>query len=147
MALEMSGSIVLPAERRVVWEALNDPEVLKACIPGCEALEKVDETSFEARARLKIGPIRASFKGHVELSEIVPPSGYVITGSGDGGVAGHASGSARVDLHEAEDGTQLVYSVESRVGGKIAQLGARLINGVAKRYADEFFTCFAKQIG
>ncbi|WP_046868361.1 CoxG family protein [Microvirga massiliensis] len=144
MAMTMQGEVTLPAERARVWAALNDPEVLKACIPGCQELEKVSDTEFAAVAKLAVGPVKATFKGNVILSDIDAPNGYTITGEGQGGVAGFAKGGAKVRLAEAEGGTQLSYDVEAQVGGKIAQLGGRLINGVAKKYADQFFGNFAK---
>jgi carbon monoxide dehydrogenase subunit G len=144
MAMTMQGEVTLPAERERVWAALNDPEVLKACIPGCQELEKVSDTEFAAIAKVAVGPVKATFKGNVTLSDIDAPNGYTITGEGQGGVAGFAKGGAKVRLAEAEGGTQLSYDVEAQVGGKIAQLGGRLINGVAKKYADQFFGNFAK---
>jgi uncharacterized protein len=144
MAMTMQGEVTLPAERERVWAALNDPEVLKACIPGCQELEKVSDTEFAAVAKVAVGPVKATFKGNVTLSDIDAPNGYTITGEGQGGVAGFAKGGAKVRLAEAEGGTQLSYDVEAQVGGKIAQLGGRLINGVAKKYADQFFGNFAK---
>ena len=148
MAMTMNGSVTLPADRQTVWDALNDPEVLKACIPGCQELTRTDDGGFAATAKIKIGPVSATFKGAVTLSDIDPPNGYRISGEGQGGVAGFAKGGAKVALSDGEGGgTKLDYDVEANVGGKIAQLGGRLINGVAKKYADEFFTNFAKKVG
>jgi uncharacterized protein len=138
--------VTLPAERERVWAALNDPQVLKACIPGCEELERTGENGFRATAKVAIGPVKATFKGNVTLSDIDAPNGYTISGEGQGGVAGFAKGGAKVRLDDADAGTRLVYDVEAQVGGKIAQLGGRLINGVAKKYADEFFANFARQL-
>ena len=146
MAMTMQGEVVLPAGRDRVWSALNDPAVLKSCIPGCQELEKTSETSFRAVAKLAIGPVKATFKGAVTLSDLDPPNGYTISGEGQGGVAGFAKGGAKVRLDDAEGGTRLTYDVDAQVGGKIAQLGGRLINGVAKKYADEFFANFAKAL-
>ena len=147
MAMTMAGSVALPADRDAVWTALNDPEVLKRCIPGCQELVRVGDTGFQATAKVAIGPVKATFKGQVNLSDIDPPNGYTISGEGQGGIAGFAKGGAKVALTDAEGGgTLLTYDVEAQVGGKIAQLGGRLINGVAKKYADEFFTNFAKQL-
>ena len=143
MAMTMTGDVTLPADRPKVWALLNDPEVLKASIPGCESLEKTGDNGFAAVAKVKIGPVSATFKGKVELSDIVPDVGYTISGEGDGGVAGFAKGSAKVKLGDAEGGTLLHYDVEANVGGKIAQLGSRLIDGVAKNMADKFFASFA----
>jgi carbon monoxide dehydrogenase subunit G len=144
MAMTMQGEVVLPADRNKVWAALNDPDVLKASIPGCQDLQKVSDTEFRATAKVAVGPVKATFKGGVNLTDLDPPNGYTISGEGQGGVAGFAKGGAKVRLEDAEGGTKLVYNVEAQVGGKIAQLGGRLINGVAKKYADEFFANFAK---
>jgi len=147
MAMTMSGEATLPAARPKVWALLNDPEVLKACIPGCESLEKTGDNGFAAVAKVKIGPVAATFKGKVELSDIVPNVGYTIAGEGEGGVAGFAKGNAKVKLSDAEGGTLLHYDVEANVGGKMAQLGSRLIDGVAKTMADKFFASFAEAAG
>jgi len=145
MALNMSGEYILPADRAVVWAKLNDPEVLKACVPGCENLEKLSDTEFAAVAKVKIGPVGARFKGTITLSDLDPPTSYRISGQGDGGISGFAKGGARVRLEDAaEGGTKLAYDVEAEVGGKIAQLGSRLVASVAKKNADEFFANFAK---
>jgi carbon monoxide dehydrogenase subunit G len=145
MATTMKGEVTLPAERQKVWEALNDAAILKLCIPGCQSLEKTSDTSFTAVAKIKIGPVGASFKGTVELQDLDPPNGYRIQGSGQGGIAGFANGGATVKLTDAPEGggTVLSYDVEANVGGKIAQLGSRLIDGVAKNMADRFFKNFA----
>jgi carbon monoxide dehydrogenase subunit G len=145
MAMTMQGEVTLPATREKVWAALNDPEVLKACIPGVQELNKVSDTEFNAVAKVAVGPVKASFKGVVQLTDLDAPNGYTISGEGQGGVAGFAKGGAKVRLTaEAEGATRLTYDVEAQVGGKIAQLGGRLINGVAKKYADEFFANFAR---
>jgi carbon monoxide dehydrogenase subunit G len=145
MAMTMSGEILLPADRQTVWDKLNDPEVLKACIPGCQSLEKTGDTGFAATVKLKVGPVGATFKGSVELTDLDPPNSYRIVGQGEGGVAGFAKGAAQVTLRDAEEGEGCVlsYQVEANVGGKMAQLGARLIDGVAKKTADQFFENFA----
>ena len=147
MAMTMKGEVDLPAGREVVWAALNDPAVLKACIPGCESLEKIDENTLQATARIKVGPVAANFKGKVNLLDLDPPNGYRIVGEGEGGVAGFAKGAATVRLTPIDTGTKLSYDVEAQVGGKLAQLGARLIDGVAKKMADQFFADFAKAVG
>ena len=147
MAMTMSGEATLPAPRPKVWALLNDPAVLKACIPGCESLERTGDNGFAAVAKIRIGPVAATFKGKVELSDIVPNVGYTITGEGEGGVAGFAKGGAKVSLADVEGGTRLHYDVEANVGGKIAQLGSRLIDGVAKNMADKFFASFAEAAG
>jgi uncharacterized protein len=144
MAMTMTGEVTLPADRPKVWAMLNDPAVLKASIPGCQSLEKTSDTSFAAVVKVKIGPVGASFKGKVQLSDIDPPNGYTIGGEGEGGIAGFANGGAKVQLAEAPEGTLLKYDVQANVGGKIAQLGSRLIDGVAKKMADQFFANLAK---
>jgi hypothetical protein len=146
MAMTMNGEVQLPASREVVWAKLNDADVLKACIPGCEELEKTDEHSFRAVAKMKVGPVSARFKGKVSLSDLDPPNGYKISGEGEGGVAGFAKGGAQVKLADQDGGTLLSYDVEAQIGGKLAQLGQRLINGAAKKLADEFFANFAKAV-
>src|SRR5947199_253932 len=146
MAMTMTGEVQLAADRETVWAKLNDPEVLKACIPGCESLEKLSDVEFQAVAVTKIGPVKARFKGKVLLSDLDPPNGYRISGEGDGGVAGFAKGGATVSLQPKEGGTLLSYNVEAQIGGKLAQLGQRLVNGSAKKLADEFFANFAKAV-
>jgi uncharacterized protein len=147
MAMKMIGEVMLPADRQTVWGKLNDPEVLKACIPGCQSLEKTGENGFLATAKIKVGPVSATFKGAVTLSDLDPPNTYRISGQGEGGVAGFAKGGALVALTDAAaGGTKLTYDVEANVGGKLAQLGGRLINGVAKKMADQFFANFAKAV-
>jgi carbon monoxide dehydrogenase subunit G len=146
MAMTMTGEVQLAAPREAVWAKLNDPEVLKVCIPGCEELEKTDDNGFRATAKMKVGPVSARFKGKVNLSDLDPPNGYKISGEGEGGVAGFAKGGATVALAEKDGGTLLSYTVEAQIGGKLAQLGQRLINGAAKKLADEFFANFAKAV-
>ena len=146
MAVNMSGEVVLPADRERVWAMLNDPEVLRICIPGCETFERDGDNAFRAVAKVKIGPVSARFKGKVILTDIDAPNSYKISGEGEGGVAGFAKGGAVVRLEDAEEGTRLVYDVEANVGGKIAQLGSRLINSVAKKNADSFFAKFAEAV-
>jgi carbon monoxide dehydrogenase subunit G len=146
MAMTMTGEVALPADRATVWAALNDPDILRRCIPGAQALEKISDTEFQATAKVAVGSVKATFKGRVTLSEIDAPNGYTIAGEGQGGVAGFAKGGARVRLADAEGGTRMTYEVEATVGGKLAQVGGRLINGVAKKYADEFFDNFAKAL-
>ena len=146
MAMTMSGEVALPAAREVVWAKLNDPEILKICIPGCEQLDKISDTEFQAVAVNKIGPVKAKFKGKVTLSDLDPPNGYKISGQGDGGVAGFAKGGAVVTLAPKDGGTLLSYNVEAQIGGKLAQLGQRLINGAAKKLADDFFKKFAATV-
>jgi uncharacterized protein len=147
MAMTMNGEVTLPADRATVWAKLNDAETLKACIPGCESLEMTSDTEFRAVAKVKVGPVKATFKGTVTLSDIEPAVGYPITGEGEGGVAGFAKGGAKVRLADAADGaTTLAYDVEAQIGGKLAQLGGRLVNGVAKKLADQFFDNFSRAV-
>jgi uncharacterized protein len=146
MAMTMSGECQLAAPRETVWAKLNDAETLKTCIPGCEQLDKLSDTEFQAVATTKIGPVKAKFKGKVTLSDLDPPNGYTISGQGDGGVAGFAKGGATVKLSPKDGGTLLTYAVEAQIGGKLAQLGQRLINGAAKKVADEFFQNFAAAV-
>ncbi len=144
----MSGERILPADRATVWARLNDAETLKASIPGCESLEKLSDTELQAVAKVKIGPVSARFKGKVNLTDIDAPNSYRISGQGEGGIAGFAKGGANVRLSDAEGGaTRLSYEVDAQVGGKIAQLGSRLIDSTAKKLAEQFFTNFANALG
>jgi len=146
MAMTMTGEVVLPASRDKVWAMLNDPEVLKACIPGCEQLDRISESEFQAVATIKVGPVKARWKGKVRLSDLDPPNSYRISGEGEGGAAGFARGGAKVSLSEQDSGTRLSYDVEAQIGGKLAQLGQRLINSAAKKTADDFFGKFATAV-
>ena len=146
MAMTMNGEYQLPVSRDIVWAKLNDADTLKACIPGCETLDKLSDTEFQAVAVTKIGPVKAKFKGKVTLSDLDPPNGYKISGQGDGGVAGFATGGATVKLEPKDGGTLLSYAVEAQIGGKLAQLGQRLVNGAAKKLADDFFQKFAAAV-
>ena len=134
--MDMTGERRIPAPRQKVWDALNDPAVLKHCIPGCETLEKTGENEMKATAAVKIGPISARFNGKVQLTDLNPPTSYRISGEGQGGVAGFAKGGADVRLADDGDVTVLTYDVKAQVGGKIAQLGARLIDATSKQMAD-----------
>lgn len=144
--MEMSGERLIAAPRETVWAALNDPDVLKACIPGCESIQKLSDTEMTALVSAKIGPISSRFNGKVTLGDLDPPNSYTISGEGQGGVAGFAKGGAKVRLDDAEGGTALQYQVNAQIGGKMAQLGARLIDSVAKSYAETFFTRFSEQV-
>jgi carbon monoxide dehydrogenase subunit G len=144
--MELKGSRLIAADRATVWARLNDAETLKACIPGCQELTGSPEEGFEAVVTQKVGPVKATFKGKVTLTDVVPPESYRIVGEGSGGIAGFAKGAAAVHLTDAEGGTELVYDVDAAVGGKIAQLGARLIGGFARKMADEFFDRFQAQV-
>lgn len=137
--MEMTGEHVIPASRDKVWDMLNDPAVLRDCIPGCTALDGSPGEGFTATVTQSIGPVKATFKGEVTLSDLNPPESYTITGNGKGGVAGFAKGGADIRLSEAEQGTRLTYKVRAQVGGKLAQLGSRLIDSTAKRLAGQFF--------
>lgn len=141
--MDMSGEKRVPAPRETVWEALNDPEALKASIPGCEEVEKKSDTEFAAKVALKIGPVKARFKGEVTLSNMTPPEGYTLSGQGTGGVAGFGKGEAKVNLKEDGDETIIAYDVHASVGGKLAQVGQRLIDTTAKKLADQFFQNFS----
>jgi len=143
--MKLSGSYQINLSKEKVWEALNDPEILKKAIPGCEEFTKNSETEFTAKATNKIGPFNASFTGDVELKDLNPPNSYKITGSGNSPV-GFASGEALVKLEDHEQGTKLIYEVEANVGGKIAQVGSRLIDMTAKKMADIFFGKFSELI-
>ena len=144
MAMDMQGEERIEAPIQKVWEALNDPEILKACIPGCQSLEKKSDTHLEAVVSLKIGPIKAKFQGAVELKNLKPPHSYTIQGEGKGGIAGFAKGGATVKLSDdASGGTVLSYVVEANVGGKLAQIGSRLIDATARQMAENFFSKFA----
>ena len=145
--MDMNGSQRIEASREVVYAALNDPEVLKQCVPGCESIEKVSDTEMTAKVVLKIGPVKASFGGTIHLADLDPPNGYSISGEGSGGIAGHAKGGAKVRLEADGEATILHYNVEAQVGGKIAQLGSRLIDATAKKLAGDFFAKFGEIVG
>jgi len=140
--MEMSGEYRIDAPKAEVWAALNDIEILKICIPGCEELEQVSDTEMTAKVALKIGPVKAKFNGAVAFENVTPPEGYSIVGEGQGGIAGFAKGGADVQLVEDGDGTVLTYQAKAQVGGKIAQLGSRLIKSTAAKLADKFFKNF-----
>lgn len=144
--MEMSGEYKINASREKVWAGLNDPEILKKSIPGCEEIDQTSDTSFTAKVTAKVGPVKAKFAGAVELTDIDAPNGYRISGEGKGGAAGFAKGGANVQLTEDGDGTLLKYEVDAQVGGKLAQLGARLIDGTAKKMASQFFENFAEAV-
>lgn len=144
--MDMTGEYRIPAPRERVWAALNDPDVLRASIPGCQSLDKVSENEFAARVLAKVGPVKSTFNGHVTLSNINAPESYTISGEGKGGAAGFAKGGADVHLKEEGDDTVLSYAAKADVGGKLAQLGSRLIDGTAKKMADDFFANFRQQV-
>lgn len=145
--MEMAGERRIAASPQRVWEALNDPDVLRACIPGCQSLEKEADDRFSAVAEIKIGPIGARFKGAVALTDLDPPHGYTISGQGSGGVAGNAKGTAKVRLAADGAGTLLSYQVQAEVGGRMAQLGGPLIDATARQMADRFFGKFGEVVG
>jgi carbon monoxide dehydrogenase subunit G len=145
--MDFSGEYRIPAPRQKVWEALNDTAILQQAIPGCETLEKTSDTEMKATVRMRVGPVSARFGGKVTLSDFDPPNSYRISGEGQGGAAGFAKGGAVVKLAEDGSDTVLTYNADAQVGGKIAQVGARLIEGTAKKLADEFFSKFAELVG
>jgi carbon monoxide dehydrogenase subunit G len=145
--MDMTGEYRISAPRQRVWEALNDPETLKAAIPGCEELTKLSDNEMEARVRAKVGPVSATFTGRVTLSDLDPPVSYKISGEGKGGAAGYAKGGANVSLAEDGADTVLSYNAKADVGGKLAQIGSRLIQGTAKKMADDFFSRFSRIVG
>ncbi|MGR3368740.1 MAG: CoxG family protein [Sagittula sp.] len=144
--MQMSDSRTIKAPREVVWEAILNPEVLKACVPGCTEMSGSAEEGFEATVVQKVGPVKATFKGQVNLEDMDAPNTVKLVGEGKGGAAGFAKGSAVVKLEEAEDGTLLTYDVDASVGGKLAQLGSRIIDGFAKKMADQFFSNFQEAV-
>lgn len=144
--MDLKGEYRLPAPRQAVWEALNDPATLRECIPGCESLEVGEDGSMSAVVVAKVGPVKAKFAGVVRLEDIVAPESYSIVGEGKGGIAGFAKGGARVHLIDEGEETVLSYTVEAQVGGKIAQLGGRLIDSSAKKLSGQFFDCFAAKV-
>lgn len=144
--MDMGGEERIAAPREVVWQALNDPEILRQCIPGCQTLEQKSPTELAATVKLKIGPVSANFAGEVTLSDINPPESYTISGEGKGGIAGFAKGSATVTLVEDGTDTLLRYSTKAQVGGKLAQLGSRLIDSTSQKLAAQFFADFNKAV-
>jgi hypothetical protein len=145
--MKMNGEEIIPAKRETVWRALNDPDVLQKCIPGCQTINKTSDTTMEARVVAKVGPVKAGFNGIVNLSEMNPPISYRISGEGKGGLAGFAKGGADVRLEEVPGGTKMIYDVDAQVGGKLAMLGSRLIDSTARSMATQFFEKFAEIAG
>jgi hypothetical protein len=143
--MDMTGEYRIAAPREKVWTALNDPKVLQKCIPGCEEITKLSDTEMDATATVALGPVKAKFKGRVTLSELNPPESYTLSGEGQGGAAGFAKGQAKVRLQPDGDGTVLSYEVQANIGGRLAQMGQRLIDGAAKKMADDFFAKFAAE--
>ena len=144
--MDITGEFTIPAPRERVFAALNDPEVLKRCIPGCEVLERTSENTFEAKMAAKIGPVKAKFDTAIELSDVNPPESYVISGQGKGGPAGFGKGSAQVTLEDLGEETVLRYEAALQVGGKLAQIGSRLVGGTAKKIANDFFSKFVDEV-
>jgi len=145
--MELKDDIIINAPQDVVYAALNDADILKQCIPGCEELVKHSDTELEAKVVLKVGPVKAKFSGTVTLSPDAPPARFSLTGAGNGGAAGYAKGGAEVQLEAHPEGTLLRYTAKAEIGGKLAQLGSRLIQGTAKKLAAKFFSSFAEQVG
>jgi len=144
--MEMTGEQLIPLPQQKVWEALNDPEVLKACIPGCESIERVTDTEYKVAITAAVGPVKAKFAGKLLLSDLNPPTSYSMAFEGSGGAAGFGKGGAQVSLSSDGSGTKLSYSAKATIGGKLAQVGSRLIDGVAKKMADDFFKAFNAKI-
>ena len=142
--MEFTGTYSIPASRAAVWDALNDPEILQACIPGCEAMAQQGDNQFEATVFAKVGPVQARFKGTVTLENLEPPIGYELKFDGSGGVAGFAKGDARINLTSEGDHTVMTYQANAKIGGKLAQIGQRLVDSSAKKMADDFFTEFSR---
>ncbi|MBL8377971.1 MAG: carbon monoxide dehydrogenase subunit G [Burkholderiales bacterium] len=144
--MELTGSQLLPVSQQVAWDALNDPEILKASITGCEALDRTSDTEFNAAVVAAIGPVKARFKAKLTLSDVVAPTSYKIRFDGQGGAAGFGKGEARVNLSPEGESTRLEYAAQANVGGKLAQIGSRLVDAASKKLADEFFTKFNAEL-
>jgi len=140
--MDMSNSVTLPAPQATVWAALNDPEILKQCVPGCESIAPTGDNAYQVAMTVSIGPVKAKFKGNLRLTDIHAPNAYTINFDGQGGIAGFGKGTARVTLTPEAAGTRLDYLVNAQIGGKIAQLGSRLVDGASKKMADDFFEAF-----
>lgn len=145
--MEMSGEQLIPASQADVWAALNDPGVLKTCVPGCESIERIADNEFQVLMVARIGPVSAKFKGKLGLSDLKPPHSYAIAFEGQGGAAGFGKGSAQVQLAPDGDGTRLSYQVKANVGGKLAQIGSRLVDAAAKKISQDFFNAFNEKVG
>ena len=145
--MEMSGSRTVPADIETTWRALNDPEVLKACIAGCESVERVSDNEYRLTMTARVGPVSARFTGRIVLADIVAPTSYTLSFEGQGGAAGFAKGEARVTLTDNNPGTRIDYQAKAQVGGKLAQIGSRLVDGAAAKVADDFFARFADRLG
>lgn len=141
--MNINGQIDIHADQAMVWQRLNDPDVLARCIPGCEQFEKLSDSEYRAVVKIRVGPVTARFKGRVILADLDPPNGCRINGEGEGGIAGFAKGGARVQLMQMNEMTQLSYDADAQIGGKLAQLGQRLVAGAARKFTDEFFSKFS----
>jgi carbon monoxide dehydrogenase subunit G len=144
--MEMTGEQLIPVPQAEVWRALNDPEVLKACIAGCETIERVSDTEYRVAMTASVGPVKAKFSGKLVLSDLNPPNSYSLSFEGSGGAAGFGKGGAQVSLKPEGSGTRLSYTAKASVGGKLAQVGSRLIDGVARKMADDFFAAFNRKL-
>ena len=145
--MEMKGSRTVPADVETTWQALNDPEVLRACIPGCESIERVSDGEYKVAMTARVGPVSARFTGRLLLADVVAPTSYTMKFEGQGGAAGFANGSAKVALVAADSGTRIDYAASAQVGGKLAQIGSRLVDGAAAKVADDFFARFVERVG
>jgi len=145
--MDMKGSRLMPADIETTWQALNDPEVLRACIPGCESIDRVSDTEYRLAMTARVGPVSAKFSGRLVLADVVAPQSYTLKFEGQGGAAGFANGTARVALAPAEGGTRIDYAVNAQIGGKLAQIGSRLVDGAAAKVADDFFARFVERAG
>jgi carbon monoxide dehydrogenase subunit G len=145
--MELTSARTVPATPEVTWAALNDPETLKACIPGCESIERVSDSEFNVAMTARVGPVAAKFTGRIVLADRVPPASYRLSFEGQGGAAGFARGEARVVLVPDGGGTRIEYRASAQVGGKLAQIGSRLVDGAAAKVADDFFACFVAKLG
>jgi len=144
--MEMTGEQLIPASQQDTWQALNDPEVLKACVPGCESITRVNDNEYQVQMTARVGPVSAKFRGRLSLFDIKPPQSYSLVFEGQGGAAGFAKGAAQVKLFPQGNETRLAYDVKANVGGKLAQIGSRLVDAAAKKVADEFFQNFTKKM-
>ena len=144
--MEMTGEQIIPASQQDTWNALNDPEVLKGCVPGCESILRVNDNEYQVQMTAKVGPVSAKFHGRLSLFDLKPPQSYALAFEGQGGAAGFAKGAAQVKLAPEGEQTRLAYEVKANVGGKLAQIGSRLVDAAAKKLADEFFQNFTKMM-
>ncbi|MGA8051044.1 MAG: carbon monoxide dehydrogenase subunit G [Burkholderiales bacterium] len=144
--MEMTGEQLIPASQQETWNALNDPEILKACVPGCESIEPIGENEYQVLMVARVGPVSAKFKGKLSLSDLNPPNSYSIAFEGQGGAAGFGKGGAQVSLAQEADGTRLSYAVKASVGGKLAQIGSRLVDAAARKISEDFFKAFTEKV-